>query len=64
MSDLQRETARIYRFPISARIGAVDSRKEIRPVAELDGRRVTKAAIGSGWYHEAAIEEAERERQR
>jgi hypothetical protein len=26
----------------------------------LTSQQVVKAAVGSGWYHEAAIEEAER----
>lgn len=44
-------TAKIYQFPVGGR-AALSSRSEpVRPTMDY-------AASGSGWYHEAAIEEA------
>jgi len=58
-TKLIRESAKIYEFPLSARSIARGLRQEASPVAELAPQRVSKVAFGSGWYHEAAIQEAE-----
>ncbi len=54
-TDLHRPTAKIYQFPVGGRTG------QARTVAPATSPQVCTA--GSGWYHEAAIqEEAERNR--
>jgi hypothetical protein len=55
-----RESANIYQFPARGRFAA-NQRDETKPT--LTSQQVVKAAVGSGWYHEAAIEEAERARE-
>jgi hypothetical protein len=55
-TDLHRPTAKIYPFPAGGRAGQAG-----RPVAPAASPQA--CAAGSGWYHEAAIqEEAERNR--
>jgi hypothetical protein len=56
-----RESAKIYQFPSGGRTSLRASGEPAEATAELASRRVAKTACGSGWYHEAAIEEAERE---
>ena len=60
-TNSDRESARIYQFPARGRFAANVQRDE-KPAASLTSPQVVKAAVGSGWYHEAAIEEAERAR--
>jgi hypothetical protein len=56
-------TAKIYQFPVKVRTMASRHREEPNPAADLATSRFTKVAVGSGWYHDAAIQEAERARQ-
>ena len=57
----QRESAKILQFPTKARPAGGNGRYEqARFAAEAAmAPRVAKVAVGSGWYHEAAIQEAE-----
>ena len=55
-----RASAQIYQFPARGRFAASTARDEA--TAALNSPQVVKAAVGSGWYHEAAIEDAERAR--
>jgi hypothetical protein len=55
-TNSDRESAKVYQFPSRGRFAA-NQRHETKP---LTSQQVVKAAVGSGWYHEAAIEEAER----
>jgi hypothetical protein len=50
-------SAEIYQFPVGGR-ASLGIRRNDTPV--VDAPRVTEAACGSGWYHEAAIEDAKR----
>jgi hypothetical protein len=53
-------SAQIYQFPAQLR-GSVGGRHEgTNPAADFASLRIAKTAFGSGWYHEEAIEEAER----
>ncbi|HEV7877770.1 DUF2735 domain-containing protein [Bradyrhizobium sp.] len=52
-------SAQIYEFPPRGRF-ALNARDESRPRTSLESQPLVKAAAGSGWYHEAAIEEAAR----
>jgi hypothetical protein len=58
-----RETARIYQFPVRARqASAPDAKAETRQGAartDAGSAQIAYAACGSGWYHDAAIQETE-----
>jgi uncharacterized protein DUF2735 len=58
-TNSDRESAKIYQFPAPRRFAA-NQRDETKAAATLTPQQVVKAEVGSGWYHEAAIEEAER----
>ena len=58
-------TAKIYQFPTRGKAGIGENRekaKPVAPVADVTSQRFVDAADGSGWYHEAAIQEADRAR--
>lgn len=60
-------SATIYEFPVRNSVTSRRAREGAKPVAEITDIRVARvcdAAFGSGWYHEAAIEEAELARKR
>jgi hypothetical protein len=54
-----RGSAQIYEFPPRGRF-ALNGRDEAR--TNLESQPLVKVAAGSGWYHDAAIQEAERPR--
>ena len=56
-TNSDRESAKIYQFPARGRFA--NQRDETKPTATLTSQQVVKAAVGSGWYHDAAIQEAE-----
>ncbi|NGO52407.1 DUF2735 domain-containing protein [Allomesorhizobium camelthorni] len=56
------ESAKIYTFPKRVRIKADTHGNQADSAVSLAPR--ANVAVGSGWYHEAAIEEAERDRKR
>ena len=56
-----RASAQIYQFPARGRV-AEASLDDETPATKPSSPQVVKAAGGSGWYHEAAIEDAERAR--
>jgi hypothetical protein len=57
-TDISRGSARIYEFPRRARFAV---REESPQRINLEAQAAMSAAVGSGWYHDAAIaEEAER----
>lgn len=59
ITDGNRESAKIYAFPARVRTAAViGGGEQAKPVADLASRRLPKTVFGSGWYHDAAIEEA------
>jgi hypothetical protein len=60
-TSISRGSARIYEFPPRGRF-ALNGRDESPPRANLEAQPLVKAASGSGWYHDAAIQEAERPR--
>jgi hypothetical protein len=64
-TDSRTASAKIYEFPVriraAARIpGGAASGEPARPVADVAPSRISRTTFGSGWYHEAAIQEAER----
>jgi hypothetical protein len=50
-------SAKIYQFPVGGR-ASLGIRRTETPIADVP--RVTEAACGGSWYHEAAIEDAKR----
>lgn len=59
-----RQSAAILAFPAAARVSASNLGGQAKFAAELAALRDVRSNFGSGWYHEAAIEEAEQERKR
>ena len=66
-TTVQHESAKIYTFPKRAQTKVEkysSCTDQTNSVASLPSRRVANVAVGSGWYHEAAIEEAKRDSKR
>jgi hypothetical protein len=59
--NIPRGSAQIYEFPLRGRF-ALKGRDGSDPRASVEPQPVVKVASGSGWYHDAAIQEAERPR--
>ena len=58
-------SARIYQFPLGGRrCLTAASRQAVKVEADAAPPRLPKMVAGSGWYHEAAIEEARRSAKR
>lgn len=51
-------SAKIYTFPPRGRFALRIQGEELAPAAELQLPRGVKLVSGSGWYHEAAIQDA------
>jgi hypothetical protein len=58
-ANSDRESAKIYQFPARGRF-AVNLSGETTGAATPTSQHVVKVAVGSGWYHDAAIQEEER----
>lgn len=58
-TDTSQGAAKIYQFPTGGRASLATAREGFKPAADLQ-QRAPSAAFGSGWYHEAAIEESRR----
>jgi hypothetical protein len=64
-NSLNQGSARIYQFPAGGRAALGGRKQEDSKTAADQGlSRVSEAAFGGGWYHEAAIQESEPERNR
>jgi hypothetical protein len=62
-ANIQRETAKIYAFPTRAQLAAGYRRDMSAMASEVaDALRLKRTDFGSGWYHDAAIEEAGRDK--
>jgi hypothetical protein len=57
-----RPSATILMFPMAARASASNLSEKAKFAAELASLRNITTDFGSGWYHDAAIEEAEQAR--
>ncbi|CAN7736000.1 DUF2735 domain-containing protein [Mesorhizobium sp. LjNodule214] len=57
-----RPSAKILMFPVAARAVASNLSGKAKFAAELASLRNDLTDFGSGWYHEAAIEEAQQDR--
>ena len=58
-----RGSAEIIPFPVRARTASNEYRETAKPVTMFPVPRAAKVASGSGWYHEAAIQEADQTRE-
>ena len=63
-TNFYRESATIYEFPAGGRAAFGSLRDASKPAADITSLCVPKTVFGSGWYHEAAVEEAERARKK
>jgi hypothetical protein len=63
-TSLNRGSAKIYQFPARTRPALDGYREEARPGENAPApnlaSRFANAAFGSAWYHEEAVQEAER----
>jgi hypothetical protein len=59
-TDFSRESAKIIEFPAGGRRAVAVRRDESNLAADPAALRVSGDAFGSGWYHEAAIQESKR----
>jgi hypothetical protein len=55
-----RESAKIYQFPTRASPGGSGLRGKTKVAADLKTVQLPEVSFGSGWYHEAAIRDADR----
>ncbi len=59
-TNLGRESAKIYPFPTRSRLAAEARRAKTKSVVDLKTIQFAEVSFGSGWYHDAAIREDER----
>jgi Protein of unknown function (DUF2735) len=57
-------SAKIYQFPAGGRAALGRRHEETKAAVDPSSLRVSEAACGGGWYHEAAIQESKPERER
>ncbi len=55
-ANVQRETAKIYEFPIGGRAGRLDAHFGLTNL-EREMAELPTTVYGDGWYHDAAIAE-------
>ena len=59
-ANSNRGAAKIYQFPAGGRAGLGSLGDETRPVENFAAPRLARVACGSAWYHEEAVQSAER----
>jgi hypothetical protein len=59
-TSFYRESAKIYDFPVRNRANVAGRRDQAKAVVELALPSAARTVFGSGWYHDAAVQEAER----
>ena len=59
-ANSNRGSAKIYQFPAGGRAGLGSRRDAARLVEKFAASRVARVACGSAWYHEEAVQSAER----
>lgn len=60
----ERETAKIYIFPVKNGAKSGMPSKEAEWAAEIAAAGAAQAVIGSSWYHEEAVKESDRPNRR
>ena len=63
-ANFDREPAKIYAFASRGRLSLSTSRKGAEPASHLASLHNSKTVFGDGWYHDAAIAEADLARKR
>lgn len=58
ITEIPRESAKIYQFPARGRATSGSHRQGAKAAADLASALGSKAISASGWYHEAAVQEA------
>ncbi len=56
------QSAKIYQFPTGGRAALAGRRDEAMPVENFAMPRIARVASGGAWYHEEAVQTAERAR--
>lgn len=61
-TNAPRETAKIYQFPRRTQTAGIGERRDLQwtHAARMEG--LLAVDFGSGWYHQAAVDDAERGR--
>jgi hypothetical protein len=59
-TNLHHGSAKIYQFPVRVRPTIGARHEETKTAVGINAPGISEAACGSGWYHEAAIQEAKR----
>jgi hypothetical protein len=62
-TSLNHGSAKIYQFPVGGRSALNSHRQAAQASTELAAVRGAKGVTTSGWYHEAAVQEAEQTRE-
>jgi hypothetical protein len=58
-AKVQHETAKIFAFPTRAQLAAGYRSDKLAMASEVaDALRLKRTDFGSGWYHDAAIEDS------
>ncbi len=61
-TSFRRETAKLYVFPTRTHLAAGPHREDMKPASMSRTPQVCETSFGSGWYHEAAIQDSDRAR--
>jgi len=59
-TSLRQESAKILPFPSRGSLLRGGNHQDAKASADVASPRLAKTVAGSGWYHDAAIQEAER----
>ena len=59
-TNLGRESAKIYQFPAKSGLRADGRRSKTKFADDLSTLPIVETTYGSGWYHDAAIREENR----
>ena len=56
-------SAKIYQFPVRARTAINSDRQDLKSGADFKSPLASAVAVATGWYHEAAIQDSNRDRE-
>ena len=59
-TNLGRESAKIYQFPRKGAVSVEARHAKTKSASDLKSTPFVEVAFGSGWYHDAAIRDADR----
>lgn len=55
------ESAKIYQFPTGGRAGLAKASNPVSKLDEMERLASTRIAIGGSWYHDVAVQEADKD---